>query len=289
MKKKIILFLFIFVSSCFAQYVPQFLTQPSVGYQINLGHPDAKGLIGAWLFAEGFGNTVFNLSPYDNDCILGNMDAATDWVAGRDGWALDFDGTDDELLCGTRTLITRYTMAVWVKPDESVDQYQHVVSRGGLFVDNSNFFMGYRRSGAGEHRMFVGHKTSTLYWNEIELAGNVDPSGSWHFLVGVYDGTQFLGYQDGVGPLTKDSGTDPAADPTDGGQEISIGRPSDANQEFNGQISYVGIWDRAFNSEEVRSLFIYTYAMIGQPPGRILAAAVAAAAVERRRFIRVND
>jgi hypothetical protein len=41
------------------------------------------------------GNTLLDLSGCDNRGTLTNMDPATDWVAGPDGWALDLDGSND--------------------------------------------------------------------------------------------------------------------------------------------------------------------------------------------------
>ena len=94
--KKIILFLLV-ASTCFAQYNPQFNRQPEVGYQINLAHPYSQGLVRFFIFNEGLGNTLFNLAPNGNDGTLTAMDAETDWVAGLNGWALDFDGIDDDI------------------------------------------------------------------------------------------------------------------------------------------------------------------------------------------------
>lgn len=116
--KKIILFLLLLVSSnCLAQYNPQFLSQPPVGYQINLAHPDAQGVVGRWLYNEGSGFTLFDLSPHGNDGTLtGPMFPLQDWVAGRDGWALDFDGTNDHILVNNSVSLTitgSITMSIW--------------------------------------------------------------------------------------------------------------------------------------------------------------------------------
>lgn len=55
-----------------------------------------QGLVGAWCPSLGpSGNTLLDRSGYGNHGTLTNMDAGTDWVGSRYGWALDFDGTND--------------------------------------------------------------------------------------------------------------------------------------------------------------------------------------------------
>jgi len=46
-------------------------------------------------FDEGEGDTVYDKSGKGNDGALTNMDPGTDWVAGKYGYGLDFDGIND--------------------------------------------------------------------------------------------------------------------------------------------------------------------------------------------------
>lgn len=60
------------------------------------------GLVGLWVPRLGpTGATLYDLTGNGNDGTLTNMDPATDWVAGENGWALDFDGSDDYVDLGT--------------------------------------------------------------------------------------------------------------------------------------------------------------------------------------------
>ena len=123
--KKIIIFLLLLVSSdCFAQYNPQFLWQPGVGNQINLAHPDAQGLSGHWLFNEGLSFTLFDLTPYGNNGTLtGPMQPWEDWIPGRDGWALEFDGDNDYIDFSSTSLsqhtYKEFTFSLWHKSRDS--------------------------------------------------------------------------------------------------------------------------------------------------------------------------
>ena len=67
-------------------------TKPFLGSYIDWSHPLAQGLVGCWLFNEGSGNLVFDLSLHGNSGTLIN---GPTWVAGRTGLALEFDGEDD--------------------------------------------------------------------------------------------------------------------------------------------------------------------------------------------------
>jgi len=44
---------------------------------------------------EGEGFTVYDKSGKGNDGTLTNMDPTSDWVTGKYGYGLDFDGVDD--------------------------------------------------------------------------------------------------------------------------------------------------------------------------------------------------
>jgi hypothetical protein len=69
-------------------------SSPPSGIQVNWLHPLSRGLVGCWLFNDGSGEQVLDIAG-NNHGTLTNMDAPTDWVGGKDGWALDFDGTND--------------------------------------------------------------------------------------------------------------------------------------------------------------------------------------------------
>jgi len=74
--------------------------KPPFGVLLRHGHPLARGLAGAWLFNEGRGDRVWDLSGAGHAGTLTSMDPATDWVGGSHGHALDFDGTNDRVIVG---------------------------------------------------------------------------------------------------------------------------------------------------------------------------------------------
>ncbi len=77
-------------------------------------HEDMMGSpISYWKFDEGFGTTA-NDTMGNNNGTLTNMDVATDWVAGKFGKALDFDGTDDVVVTGNMTPGSSGSLSTWV-------------------------------------------------------------------------------------------------------------------------------------------------------------------------------
>lgn len=68
-----------------------FTAKPPYWKRINHSHPLARGLVVYWLFNEGTGNKVNDLSGQGNE---GTIDGAL-WTPGKDGWVLEFDGSDD--------------------------------------------------------------------------------------------------------------------------------------------------------------------------------------------------
>ena len=64
--------------------------KPALGTPIQRGHPLARGLIGAWLFNEGGGIRVHDLSGHHG--TDGTIITSLDWVAGNTGPALYYNG-----------------------------------------------------------------------------------------------------------------------------------------------------------------------------------------------------
>ena len=76
--------------------------KPYRGTPLNKNHPLARGLAGCWVMNEGTGFKVFDLSGNGNTGTMTGM-TNSDWVPGTDGYALDFDGTDDYIAVGDRS------------------------------------------------------------------------------------------------------------------------------------------------------------------------------------------
>ena len=70
--------------------------QPGVEARLRTDdHWSVDRLTGLWLMNAGFGSRVRDFGPFARHGLLTDMDSATDWVLGPNGWALDFDGAND--------------------------------------------------------------------------------------------------------------------------------------------------------------------------------------------------
>lgn len=107
------------------------MTNPSwsdYGTYDECAHPDLwNGVVGYWAPCLGpTGLRLHDLSRGANWGTLENMDAATDWVVSNGQCALDFDGSNDHINCGTGASLANFattagnpgtTFSFWVRPN----------------------------------------------------------------------------------------------------------------------------------------------------------------------------
>jgi hypothetical protein len=72
-----------------------------------------QGLVRAWCPLLGpSGYTLLDRSGYGDHGVLTSMDAGSDWVGTRYGWALDFDAVDD-MVATNYTTAGEITYSCW--------------------------------------------------------------------------------------------------------------------------------------------------------------------------------
>lgn len=118
-------------------------TKPIRGTQLNKTHPLAKGMVACWLMNEGTGDKVFDLSGNQHHGTLTNMDPTTDWVAGKDGWGLDFNGANDRVILSNNMLRhfvdDKLSLSLWMLARDLSSVGQLLMAGA-----NSNASPGYR-------------------------------------------------------------------------------------------------------------------------------------------------
>ena len=107
------------------------------------------GMVGLWNFDEEGGNTAHDSTGNGNDGTLHNMDD-NDWVDGRFGKALEFDGVDDyvEITDNDGFSIDttgKLTIEFRFKTGNDVTKWQTIISKGGQ-----------RPSGPWEWYLYIG-------------------------------------------------------------------------------------------------------------------------------------
>lgn len=153
----------------------------------------AQEPVGSWRFDEGSGLVARDSGPFHLDGTLSA--GGPEWVAGIQGTALRFDGTDQVALPDAAVLEpSRLTVAAWVRGTGSPGTFRYVLSKGGSLCDRSSFGL-YTGSGGGAAFYVAG---DGLYTVSPQAARSSVWDGRWHRLTGVYDGVRVRIFVDGV-------------------------------------------------------------------------------------------
>jgi len=212
------------------------------------------GVVGAWHFDEGSGNIAHDTSGEGNDGTLYDGNTTNDdgntppqWIDGKFGKALEFDGVDDYVDCGndeSLNITSAITISIWVYYKENPNKWP-------AFVSKYSSYKGYLLWQRANLRIAFG------VWDEngtSHCAGEITLTEGWHHLVGVYDPSlpsdnvklYVDGKQTGV---TSDFTGKISVSPN----PLYIGHVE--HQYFNGTIDEVHIYNRALREEEISDLY----------------------------------
>jgi len=204
--------------------------------------PRSHRIVGRWVPSAGA--TGFRLVDRvrSNHGTLTNMDPASDWVASGGKLALDFDGSNDEIVVGDHpslsfTSANSITMMAWVKPSTSAN-YRTIFTK--RIANSSNYELSFNNS---DNKILFyaggGFAVSTVaaaqdVWSHVCCTSG--PSGGAYFINGVAAGTH-------ANPI----GT-PNSEP------LRIGSANN-QQRFPGQIDDAIIFNAALTANEVREIY----------------------------------
>ncbi len=224
------------------------LTDYQVSVDTNSVLYNESGLVGSWHMNENSGTTISDNSGSSNNGTI-NDNEGDQWVTGKYGSGLDFDGTDDYVKCGDTDLPTgadSRTVEFWVK--------RSVFSNFTYYP--YPFFYGTKTQYQGFG--LYGNINTTDIWfyshsYDFDTGINLDDT-DWHHITIVYDGTNIRSYKDSV-----ESSGSPTARPllntVLSDFDFTIGSFYVANQYWDGTIDEVRIYNRALSAEEVQAHF----------------------------------
>ncbi len=202
----------------------------------NLG----RGLVGYWSFDEGSGTTAYDYSGYNNHGTLYN---GPQWVDGKLGKALSFDGVNDYISVphnGNLNITGGITIEAWLNPNTSQSSiWVSIVGKGtGSWTpDIWNYLLGLEYL-----------KPRIVYGGGL-TASQAIPSNSWSYVVFIGDSSsnRLKIYINGVlvsqGTMT--------SMPTTNTNSIRI----TGNNYFNGLIDEVRIYNRALSDQEIKAIY----------------------------------
>ncbi len=207
------------------------------------------GLVGYWSLNEGTSTIATDFSGNGNTSTLTNMDANTDWVNGKRGKALDFDGTNDYVNIPSNLGLTTYpiTISAWAKSSATNSGLPHTaVALADTASSNRMFAIGFSTTTKAFIR--IGNIAAYFYDGSQDVI-----DGKWHHLVGVFNSaTDIRLYVDGV--LDKSLTTEGYGI---GFNNVNIGRIGRVSPfgYMNGQVDEVRIYNRALSLTEIKSLY----------------------------------
>jgi len=213
------------------------------------------GVVGAWHFDEGSGNIAHDTSGEGNDGTLydGNTtnddgDTPPQWIDGKFGKALSFDGVDDY---------------VEVPDSESLNPTEEITVMGWFYLrgPTGEIQNGVRK----EHQYLIfwinkEYTSVSVYirrtddvWKYLKIAEPSNVEGKWvHVAMTYKPNGEFKGYLNGE---LNASTTLDALSIKVTSNPLYIGREELPGRLFNGTIDEVQIYNRALSEEEISDLY----------------------------------
>ncbi|MFX1320378.1 MAG: LamG-like jellyroll fold domain-containing protein [Promethearchaeota archaeon] len=208
-----------------------------------------------WSMDDGTGTTAFDLTFYENNGTLTNMESG-DWKTGKIGdYALEFDGVNEFVDCGNEYYLdfernNTFTLSVWIKTSSTG---RTIISK----MNTSDDYRGYDLyiDNSGVIRV---HLINTLDSNEIIVDGATSINDNqWHFITLTYNGSSTASgvklYIDGsLDNLTIVKDTLNKTIHTD--VNFLIGARTEGNY-FSGQIDDVRVYSFALTQDNITWLY----------------------------------
>jgi hypothetical protein len=231
-------------------------TRPTGTGTWDIGADEINGLIGHWKFDEGSGQTAADSSGSGNDGTLGTTAGADlgdpTWTCVTGGYALTFDGDDDEV--GLPSVIigdkAAWTITAWVKTSDTSTK-RTIYSEGDS--GGERYFFLYV-SDAGTPPPYAKYYTTdgSSYWISVEDSTNIEDNEFHHVAMvqrSFGERELFVDAQsDGIN-------YDNHSAPTNNMATIGYLRASTWDTaSFLGTIDDVRIYDRALSTAEISAL-----------------------------------
>ena len=236
------------ITSVYAQRQDGIRPSFKQGYARSAGeskHPQLwRGLASAWVPALGVtGNTLHDVSTFNNHGTLTNMDAGTDWIIGQAGYALDYAGDDDYVDCGSLPKFPKFTIIAYLDSPKVQNSFAGVAFGGtsntgwGIYITATDIIARISTDSAFDD------------WT-VENYNETNYPAGLHQVVLTNDGTSMRFYRDGKF-IDVHTNTE-----VQGGSDVgfSIGRFGifeNIESYFQGEIGNVLLYNRVLLANEI--------------------------------------
>ena len=212
------------------------------------------GVVGAWHFDEGGGNITHDTSGEGNDGTLYDTNTTNDdgntppqWIDGKFGKALSFDGEDDyvEVPDSPELRLTdTFTLMTWVKPQHT----DFKVHEGIINKKEQEYGYALAFDDDRKVKVIVGDGTQVFVLIASQKTDWV--AYEWYFIAATYNKSEGVakifvnGEIDNTRTITTSLGTSP--------RKVDIGR---YGNYFHGTIDEVRIYNKSLSEEEISDLY----------------------------------
>jgi len=220
--------------------------------------------VGWWRFDEGAGTTAADSSGYgSNGTVLGNPN----WVSGKRGGALSFDGSTSRVDVPDATSLeptSAVSVAAWVNATGTQGPFKYILAKGATQCIAASYGL---YTGANGGLIFYVSNNSGLTYSLSPDAGTGVWDGTWHFVVGTYDGATVKLYVDGVQVASGTPFTGAVGYGMTNGNDLFIGHYDGCpDHDFAGLIDEPQVWSRALSPSDITALMSpYSFTGFFQP------------------------
>jgi len=223
------------------------------GIRLNKSHPISRGLVGYWLFNEGSGGQVFDLSGKGN---IGTFNADAHFVSGKFGSAVNLDGTDDHIAFTTKGFSsTNGSFIIWLRPGFAYDtaiNYQMFFSLYTETADRWNFDYW-----ATDDKWHVYQNQGGSITNVTSSAQSFAANSVWIQLAITWNASLITLYVNGVQDSTPGTNRSGITMPS----TMYIGEYGGGNYEIIADIDHAAMFNRALSAFEIALLYREPFCM----------------------------
>jgi len=214
------------------------------------------GLIGYWKFDDGVGTKAGDFSGNRNDGQLlgGGLPV---WTTGKFGAGLNFDGTTNYVSMGDMNSVdglSQITVSAWVKspsPGFNASSESHWVDKSDCSGSAGDGPFELTQLGGTNHAAFVAYITAGVEPPAVGTT-NID-DGTWHFVLGKYDGA--------IASIWVDGNFEGYSPPFSGSlantsKIFNIGGYCNGTlASWGGKIDEVRVYNRALSTSSIQTLY----------------------------------
>ncbi len=208
----------------------------------KLREGSANGLVGHWKLDDASGTKATDSSGSGNTGTLTNFalsGAVSNWITGKRGGALDFDGTNDRITTGNISFPTTLSVCFWIYP--KANAVSEIILHGTTAATQTGFEIYQTGLGVGLRGGSITNMTS----------GSILVLDTWQYICGSISGTTGNIYYNGSLSVTSGGLTAPQSS----GNHLNIGSYEDGSYPFSGSLDDIRIYNRVLGSTEISTLY----------------------------------